>query len=478
VVGQKLKFVLSDLHIGAGHAREGGNQLEDFTADEELVNFLHEIQGKSKTERCEIELIINGDFFEFLQVPAVDQYDPGSSYPKEFYLDSSQEASIKRLNIIAQGHPEVFNALSDFMHVEHPQRRITIIKGNHDVNLFWPGVKSRLREILGASGTRASLLLFADEFVSREKIYVEHGHQRAEKINCYQDFFNPRTFDDPNQLYYPAGSRLVINSFNDIEHEHWFVDHIKPVTTLIWYALHWDFDFAGKTLATLIRYTPASGKRSSISNDGLSPFAEALLQDLENDDKRCEISQRYANEPTFRQQFNQQIQQYLNVANVNNKEAFSLPLPEVSDNPLKMGEADQQQQQTMLRHAAEQVARQEGAKIILFGHTHYPVQELLSNGGVYINTGSWVQDFSDALPETWAALFNGAHPFHDTPTRLPYARIEYDEYDLPTAKLLYFKKEGLVTLTPANLLLKIGAGTKSLFEKIRNWMARNLGASG
>jgi hypothetical protein len=65
------------------------------------------------------------------------------------------------------------------MHVESPQRHITIIKGNHDVSLFWPGVKNHLREMLGASGARASLLRFADEFVSREKIYVEHGHQHA-----------------------------------------------------------------------------------------------------------------------------------------------------------------------------------------------------------------------------------------------------------------------------------------------------------
>ena len=66
-MGQKLKFILSDLHIGAGYAN-GGNHLEDFTVDEELVNFVHEIQRESKRDQCEIELIINGDFFEFLNL--------------------------------------------------------------------------------------------------------------------------------------------------------------------------------------------------------------------------------------------------------------------------------------------------------------------------------------------------------------------------------------------------------------------------
>ncbi len=31
---RKLKIVLSDLHLGAGYAGEGGNELEDFVADE------------------------------------------------------------------------------------------------------------------------------------------------------------------------------------------------------------------------------------------------------------------------------------------------------------------------------------------------------------------------------------------------------------------------------------------------------------
>jgi UDP-2,3-diacylglucosamine pyrophosphatase LpxH len=457
-VGRKLKFVLSDLHISAGYANEGGNHLEDFIADEELCDFLHTALHESERERCEVELIINGDFFEFLQVPAVDFYDPTSSYPRGAYLDSSQAASVQRLNIIARGHPEVFNALSDFIHVEHPQRRITIIKGNHDVNLFWPGVKSRLREIWGASGTRASLLLFADEFVSREKIYVEHGHQRAEKMNSYQDFFDPRSHDDPTQLYYPAGSRFVINSFNEIEREHWFVDHIKPTTTLIWYALHWDFDFASKTLANFIRYTA----NTSVSNDGASPPVETVLADLENEHKRHQLSQRYTNDPAFRRQFHQLIQRYLNVTNLDNQEAVTLPLPNVSDDPLEMGQADQHQQQTMLRRAAEKVAQQEGAKVILFGHTHYPVQELLSNGSIYINTGSWVQDFSDALPETWEALFEGACQLNDIPPRLPYARIDYDEQERPSARLLYFNKR---------------ADTQNFLKKKLNWIGRMLRAS-
>ncbi len=437
-MGQKLKIVLSDLHIGAGYP---ANQLEDFRANESFVEFLHQIARESERDKRETELIINGDFFEFLQVPAVDNFNPAILYPPETYLDSSQDASIKRLNIIAEGHTDIFNALSDFMHVETAQRSITIIKGNHDVNLFWPGVKSRLREILGASGRRASLLRFADEFVSREKIYVEHGHQHAERMNGSYDSFDPRSPDDHNQLFYPVGSQFVINFFNQIEADRWFVDHIKPIPTLIWYALRWDFDLASRALVSLAQITPQLAADSAPWPDA-SP-TEVLLAELDQDDKRQSSSTRYHNDPAFRLQLNRQIQHFLDDINPD-----FLSSPHVMDDPLEMGRAHQEQQHTMLRQAAQKIADREGASIILFGHSHYPTQEKLSNGSTYINTGSWVEDFSDAPHQIWQALFSGQLPPSSPPARLPYARIDYDEQDLPSARLLYFNNKPAIAPPP------------------------------
>ncbi len=440
-MGRKLKIILSDLHVGAGYANNGHNYLEDFTADEKFVHFLREISHESERDQREIELIVNGDFFEFLQVPAVDHYDPEKVYPKEAYYDSSEEASVKRLNIIVEGHQEIFDALSDFMHVEAPQRRITIIKGNHDVNLFWPGVKSRLREVLGASGSRASLLLFAEEFVSREKIYVEHGHQRTEKMNSYHDFLDPRLFHDPSQLYYPPGSYFVISFFNEVEREHWFVDSIKPLTTLIWFALHWDFDFAAEMLVSFIHHTPALVISDFVPHsENIVATSSTLLQYLEDRDKRYQVSQRYTNDSVFREQFHQQIQRYLDDAHVANKSNDTFPETNTGSDPLAIGQAEQQRQQSSLRQAAEEIARQEGAKVVLFGHTHQPAYEKLDSGGVYINTGCWLwkQDLSNAPLKTWEALFKDGQAYGNLPGCLPYARIDYDAHDNPTAQLLDF----------------------------------------
>lgn len=438
-MGRKLKFVLSDLHLGAGLQER--NYLEDFTVDKKLARFLQEIWQESERDQREIELIINGDLFEFLQVPAVDHYDPSASYPLEAYLDSSEPASLKRLNLIVEGHPEVFNALSDFMHVEAPQRRITIIKGNHDVNLYWSGVKARLREVLGASGARSSLLLFAEEFVSREKIYVEHGHQRAEKMNSYHDFLDPRRPGDLSQLHYPAGSYFAIDLFNSVGQGRWFFDNIKPITTLIWYALHWDFDFAANMLTRFIRHTPALVVSDFRPGDMFSLPNDAWLQTLENPESRSQLAERYAADPDFRQQFHRQVLQYLGDATGISRDTALAPLAEVSSDPLAMGHADQARQQAALHRAAEEIAREQGAKVVLFGHTHYPVQEPLETDSIYINTGCWLRDLSTAPPEIWQRLFAGTQDYADLQPRLPYTRIDYDEENNPEAQLLFFADE-------------------------------------
>ena len=106
---------MSDLHLGGGFRET--NYREDFTVDKTLARFLHVIRHESEQDQREVELIIAGDFFEFLHVPAVDNYNPAERYPTQTYLNSSESASIQRLNIIIDSHLGVFESLSSFIHV-------------------------------------------------------------------------------------------------------------------------------------------------------------------------------------------------------------------------------------------------------------------------------------------------------------------------------------------------------------------------
>lgn len=431
----KLKIIVSDFHLGAGPPDIKQNPLEDFIADESFARFLEAIRVESDRGDKEVELIINGDFFEFLQVPAVDEFDPRRTYSPEAYYDSSQAKSIKRLDLITAGHPIVFDALSDFIQVETPRRRMTLIKGNHDANLFWPGVKQRLREVLGATGRRASMLLFAERYVSREGIYVEHGHQYAEQLSRWEDFDDPRDRDNPDQLLYPSGLRFVIEFFNSVERDRAWADSLKPITALIWYSLEWDFSFAARMLLALAELVPAAGASAGTE---MNESLEALYRQL-GDAAACrDLSNRYQELTDLRRDFHMQAGRLL-VPAASPPGMFVWPMPPADESAVEIARTEIEEIHASMRRVAARVADSEGARVIVFGHTHRPGLEKLENNATLVNCGSWqwLGGCDPAEPAVWRNHFE--HPFQITPChRLSYVRIEYDEQDLPHVQLLEF----------------------------------------
>lgn len=428
----KFKIAVSDVHVGAGDLSRP-NPLEDFTADESFARLLADIKTESEQTGKEVEFIINGDFFEFLQVPAVDNFDPLQTYPPEAYRDSSAEASVKRLNIIAAMHPDIFSGFADFLHDEAPVRQITITRGNHDVNLFWPLVQTRLREILGATGEHSSLLTFAEEFINREGIYVEHGCQRAEKVNRIANFSNPVSPEDPNQLLYPPGSHFVINYFNQAERKIWWLDNIKPITSLFWYVFKWDFYLAMELLLGMVKNVPGLIV-GSFDADSTSPV-NTLTAQLEDPARRETLAQEVSADPARRREVQALAQQILTNAGLPGR----IHAQAIDDDPLKMAEAEQAAIQGVFQEAAESITAEGKAKVALFGHNHLPELKKLKSGGYYVNTGAWLwaEEMGHATQETWDRLMTDPESFTHS-RRLPYARIDYDDAGHPQPSLIDF----------------------------------------
>lgn len=434
----KLKIVVSDFHLGAGPPDITQNPLEDFIADQAFAHFLDTLRAESEMDNKEVELIINGDFFEFLQVPAVDEFDPQRTYPPEAYRDSSPTSSVKRLDLIASGHSTVFDALADFIQVEAPRRRVTLIKGNHDVNLFWPPVKQRLREVLGAIGRRASLLLFAERYVSRESIYVEHGHQYAEQLNRWDNFDDPRDMDNPDQLLYAAGSQFAIDFFNSVERDQTWADSLKPLTALAWYSLEWDFSFAARMLLALARHMPAMGLGAgSQANESL----EELCQQLGDAVGRQELSEHYGDSLGFRRDLHTRAGQML-VPAASPPGIFAWPTPPADESAIEIARTEIEEIHTSMRRVAARVADAEDARVIIFGHTHRPYLETFKDGTTLVNCGTWqwLGGYDPADADAWRELFT-SHPPIEPRHRLTYTRIDYDAQNIPHAQLLDFTEE-------------------------------------
>lgn len=394
----KFKIIVSDLHLGAGCV-EQGNALEDFTLDTEFAQFLNEVSEESDAEGMECELILAGDIMEFLQVPSLDEFDPTKAYPSEDYRFSSEEDSLKKVNLIIAGHPVFFAALRDFFNAAEPLRRATIIKGNHDVNLHWMAVQDRIRETVGATGERRDLLAFEERCISREGIYVEHGNQYADKVNCFDNFEEPHDPAHEDQLVLVPGSRFVIDFFNSVERERYWIDGVKPITSLIWYGFAFDFAFAVKALIAFLKVA-------------LIPLILGSLTLKEKPD--LSKTARKIEDP---------------------RDVQGLGIAKASAVTLARHEAAKVH--SALHQAAEAKSREEVARVVVFGHTHAPVSEPLETGGLYLNTGTWVwvRDFSDEDEATWGELFN--HPEKFTKDRrLTCVRIDYDEEGRPWGQLI------------------------------------------
>lgn len=173
-------IVISDLHVGAG-------ELDDFDPDVEVLfaEFLSEI-GK---EGISTELVINGDFLEFVQANPWEEKDLRARSEDNLPLCFTKEQSLSKLESIIASHPTVFYSLGEFLS-ENKQHKITVLPGNHDVDLFWEEVRDRIKCIIASkSGTdNINRLTFHMERVycppSAPNVWVEHGHQ-FDKCNSF-----------------------------------------------------------------------------------------------------------------------------------------------------------------------------------------------------------------------------------------------------------------------------------------------------
>lgn len=458
---KKFKIIISDFHMGPGDFT-AQNPLEDFNSDAEFVTFIDAVIAESTQARKDAELIINGDFLEFLQVPAVDNFDPLASYPPSAYTDTGVTASLKQLNIIIQNHPKVFGALADFLNATAPIREITILSGNHDPNLYWQAVQTRFREAVGALGRRRNRLNFVRTFINRENIYVEHGNQRTEKMNRFPNFEVPIDADDASQIYLPPGSNFVINYFNVAEREAWWIDSVKPFTSLIWFTLQWDFDLAIDLLLGFLAHSPGL-LLGSFSADSTTPNSDMpMVAQLEDDSQRADIAKHYAEDDDFRHGFHRQIYNVLHpTRTLKNAKAFT-----ALGNAIAMAQSEQKSMRTVLSDAAQEIITQGKAKAVFFGHTHHPVIKKFGADGYYVNTGAWLwsEDFDNAAKDQWFALFNHPEQFQKT-KRLPFARVDYDKNGNPTPQLLDYSGRGFPPPPP-----------KNIFAHLWDWILKLFGA--
>lgn len=454
----KFKIVLSDFHLGGGR-REEGNVLEDFTNDPEFAAFVDQVIAESDRDSAEVELIFNGDMFETFQLPHVDAFDPTAIYRSKECYSSSEPDSVRKIAIAIAGHPLFFAALRRFIQPGPPRRFVTFVKGNHDIFLHWPAVQDLIRQAASATGDCDSLIGFAERRISREGIYVEHGNEYSLFVDRIPNMDDPSDPDKPGYLAWPPGAKFVMDVYNEWERERYWLDGVKPMTALIWYALAYDLRFALWAIPKLLRALP--GLVFGAAPDVEDPRT-GLARELEEADREAWAAQ-YETDPDFRARFNADLAHALTPSPGEGLVTDQFALAPGAD-PVAMGDQVRGQVHMALYAAAERCAVESGARVVLFGHTHEPGIEPLPSGAAYINTGTWTWsgDFTKAGAKTWQDLFKHPDKYADDRV-LSFARIDYDDAGQPLGRCDVYQPQAAVPP-------RLKAVERSLWQRLCDWL--------
>lgn len=238
------KIVLSDLHLGTGHSKGAPNFFDDFNDDDRFAQLLARLSSRANGD---LELIINGDFFDLLKVPV------NGLFPEAI----TEEIGALKVELCLKGHPKVVEALRGFLRERKGNRRcITYLPGNHDMELVFPTVRKLFsKAICGAElDDRVSFIVDRDRYRLEGGVEIHHGHQ-FEAMNAF-DFKRlilSKGLSEPI-LNLPWGSLFVLQVLNKFKEERPYLDRVKPFWPVMVVGLFVDTRFTLRALANTAYY--------------------------------------------------------------------------------------------------------------------------------------------------------------------------------------------------------------------------------
>ncbi|CAA9413648.1 MAG: hypothetical protein AVDCRST_MAG22-2066 [uncultured Rubrobacteraceae bacterium] len=172
--GNALIVFVSDSHIGGDPGCDGSE------SPEKLEALFRELTALDRP----VELMLAGDFFDFLQTGAVPEEENRAS-----------------LTMSRGEYLGLFAALRGFRSGEG--KRVVYLPGNHDAEVWWnPGVQETLREAGVVDEFAYSYLASMEVGRGGRVVYCEHGNQ----------FDPPNTVEDySDRLDTPLGHHVVMD---------------------------------------------------------------------------------------------------------------------------------------------------------------------------------------------------------------------------------------------------------------------------
>lgn len=265
--GRRL-FIISDLHLGGRPGGGGQPGFQICNAYAELVEFVDWVAGQGRDDE-ELELVVNGDIVDFL---AEDDYQDGAEARGWTRTDASALEKLQRVVDRTREHCDrdrgFFDALRDLLRAGH---RLTLLLGNHDVELALPAVRKALETLLGERGHLR--FIHDGEAYTVGRVLIEHGNRYdAWNIINFDLLREERSVRSRNLsisagFQPPSGTLLVTSIMNLLKRRYRFIDLLKPETGAVLpllLALEPDLELG---LRALLRAAPILRHRARLHHD-------------------------------------------------------------------------------------------------------------------------------------------------------------------------------------------------------------------
>jgi UDP-2,3-diacylglucosamine pyrophosphatase LpxH len=381
-------LVISDLHLGG----EPTTSMCSPRGRARLTAFLRHVACDS-ARAADIHLVLAGDIVDFL---AEDDADGGWS------AFSSPQEAVRKFRAIADESAEVWAALRE---VVGSGAAVTLMLGNHDLELCLPPVRAELLHRLGRGAVQ---FLYDNEALRIGPVLIEHGNRydtwNAVSHDSLRRVRSRVSRGEAHERFpVPPGSDLVVRAMNRIKAEYGFVDLLKPEASAalpllaaldgtlwrrVWPAVYasaraaWrrsSYDRAGRPSDDDLIASPLPGSSvdpadlGDVGGDEVpayefpdrDAFVEALTAAKESADDDDRIGHR-----------SRPLGAGLLVRALRRWAARDLVTWDVEAEGLTY------------RRAAQALADQ-GAKVVVFGHTHLAKRVALGAGRWYLNSGTW-----------------------------------------------------------------------------------------
>lgn len=373
---EKSLFVISDLHLGGAE----GFQICHAEGRERLARFIDWVAGQ-KREDTEIQLVLNGDIVDFLA-----EEDEAGGF-SAFVVDEGKAR--RKLARIAEVCEPVLAALRRFAATDN---RLTLLIGNHDVELSLPSVR---RDFLALLGEGRIEYLYDNEAYSIGPVLIEHGNRYdAWNMVNHGELRQVRSklsrSETPSAFAAQPGSELVARVMNPVKKKFSFVDLLKPETGGVLPILVVLDPGLWREVGTTMRQRVTAWYRGQFNEVGLPERADYIA------------SSSVKVTTTQNQELPENLRAGLDEADAALADSL-LRGPQVSLTKdiavaglLKAFRSWRSKADLAfsIEHEGDEYLKpaREHAKhfrVVVLGHTHLPKRIDLGGGALYLNTGTW-----------------------------------------------------------------------------------------